>query len=50
MRPLPRGTGHSIGSITRAKVLGEAIAEDRDRIVFRRIFNQVREPSDARRT
>ena len=34
----------------RAKVLGEAIAENRDRIVFRRIFNQVREPSDARRT
>jgi|KBSMisStaDraftv2_1062788.scaffolds.fasta_scaffold1696000_1 hypothetical protein len=33
----------------RAKVLGEAIAEDRDRIVFRRIFNQVPEPSDARR-
>ena len=33
----------------RAKLLGEAIAEDRDRIVFRRIFNQVPEPSDARR-
>ncbi|HEY2710889.1 MAG TPA: hypothetical protein VGI60_00100 [Chthoniobacterales bacterium] len=33
----------------RAKVLGEAIIEDRDRIVFRRIFNQVRAPSDARR-
>jgi hypothetical protein len=33
----------------RAKILGEAIAEDRDRIVFQRIFSQVREPSDGRR-
>jgi hypothetical protein len=32
----------------RAKVLGGTIAEERDRIVFRRIFNQVPEPSDAR--